>query len=262
MLPELALLDLRLRRRSMFGYAIGLAIYTFAIIAIYPSVKGDPSLEQFVESNPTAAAAFGVSGSLTSPVGWVSGNLYANFLPLMMLLLTVGYGAAAMAGQAEDGLLGVLATLPVSRTRLVLEKAGAMVVLALPLSIATAGMVVLGRQYNLHLGIWAVAGTTLAVLLLGLDFGLLASAVGILTGKRGVAVAVSAGVASVAYLISSLAPVVDWVHRIRFASPFYWAVGNNQLAHGPSAVELFVLTGLAVVLLGAALVAVRRLDIP
>lgn len=262
MLPELALLDLRLRRRSMFGYAIGLAAYTFVIVAMYPSVKGDPSLEQFVASNPTAAAAFGVTGSLTSPLGWVSGNIYTNFLPLMMLLLTVGYGAAAIAGQAEDGLLGVLATLPVSRTRLVLEKTAAMVVLALPLASATAAVVVLGRQYNLHLGIWAVVGTTLAVLLLGLDFGLLALAVGVVTGKRGIALAVGAGVASVAYLISSLAPVVQWVHRIRFASPFFWAVGDNQLAHGPSAVQLLVLTGVAVVLLGAALVAVRRLDIP
>jgi len=52
------------------------------------------------------------------------------------------------------------------------------------------------------------------------------------------------------------------VHRIRFASPFFWAVGDNQLAHGPSAVQLLVLTGVAVVLLGTALVAVRRLDIP
>jgi len=100
------------------------------------------------------------------------------------------------------------------------------------------------------------------VLLLGLDFGLLALAAGVVTGKRGIALAVGAGVASVAYLISSLAPVVHWVHRIRFASPFFWAVGNNQLAHGPSAVELLVLTGVAVVLLGTALVAVRRLDIP
>jgi len=40
------------------------------------------------------------------------------------------------------------------------------------------------------------------VLLLGLDFGLLALAAGVVTCKRGIALAVGAGVASVAYLIS------------------------------------------------------------
>ncbi|ASN22787.1 ABC transporter permease [Streptomyces pluripotens] len=259
---ELTLMDLRLRRRSMLWYAVGMAVYAFVIVAMYPSMKSDSSLSDFLEGNETAAALFGVSGSLTSPVGWTNGNLYANFLPLLVLLLTIGYGANAIAGQSEEGVLGMVASLPVSRGRLILEKTVTLVVVALPLAIATMAVVLIGPRYELDLGIWPVIGTTLTVVLLGIDFGLFALAIGAVTGRRGIALATASVVAVAAYLISSLAPVISWAHRIRYISPFYWAVGDNQLGSGPSATAILVLAGIAVVLLAAALVAIRRLDIP
>ena len=69
---------------------------------------------------------FGVSGPLTSPGGWLNGNIYGNFFPLIMLLLTIGYGAAALAGQDEDGTLALVAALPIRRRTILLQKAGAM----------------------------------------------------------------------------------------------------------------------------------------
>jgi ABC-2 type transport system permease protein len=152
-LPELTLMDLRLRRRSMLWYAVGMAVYAFIVVAMYPSMKNDTALSNLTQSNKTAAALFGVTGSLTSPVGWTNGNLYANFLPLLVLLLTVGYGANAIAGQSEEGILGVLVALPLSRRRLVLEKAAALVVIALPMALATMAVILIGPHYQLHLGV-------------------------------------------------------------------------------------------------------------
>jgi ABC-2 type transport system permease protein len=261
MSPELTLMDLRLRRRSMLWYAVGMALYAFIIVAMYPSMKNDTSLSDLMQGNETAAALFGVTGSLTSPVGWTNGNLYANFLPLLVLLLTIGYGANAIAGQSEEGILGVVASLPLSRRRLVLEKAAALVVVALPMALVTLAVVLIGPRYQLDLGVWPVIGTTLTVVLLGVDFGLLALAVGAATGGRGVALATASVLAVAAYLISSLAPVISWAHTVRVLSPFYWAIGDNQLDGGPSATAIIVLTGLALALLAAALGAIRRLDI-
>jgi ABC-2 type transport system permease protein len=258
---DVMLLDLRLRRRSMLGYAVGMALYTFIVVAMYPSMKNDSSLSDLMQGNEKAAALFGVSGSLTSPVGWTNGNLYANFLPLLVLLLTVGYGAGAIAGQSEEGTLGVVATLPVGRTRLLLQKAAALVVVALPLALTTMAVVLTGPHYELDLGLWPVIGTTLTVVLLGVDFGLLALAVGAATGRRGVALATASVVAVASYLVSSLAPVIDWAHRIRYTSLFYWAVGDGQLVGGPSKTAIAVLVGVGALLLMAGVAAVRRLDI-
>jgi ABC-2 type transport system permease protein len=261
MWPELTLMDLRLRRRSMLWYAVGMAAYAFLVVAMYPTMKNDTALSDMMKGNETAAALFGVTGSLTSPVGWTNANLYANFLPLLVLLLTIGYGANAIAGQCEEGVLGVLASLPLSRRRLVLEKTLALVVVAVPMALATMAVMLIGPRYDLDLGVWPLIGTTLTLVLLGVDFGLLALTVGTTTGRRGVALATTSVLAAAAYLVSSLAPVISWAHTIRYASPFYWAVGDNQLADGPSATAITVLTAIAIALLTAALATIPRLDI-
>ena len=119
---ELLRLDLRLRRRSLVGTAVGAAAYLFVVIAAYPSFRHDTSFDQVIATNPSAAAAFGINGSITSPAGWLSSNLYANLGPLLALLLTIGYGASAIAGQNSEGLLGIVATQPLSRVRIVRAK--------------------------------------------------------------------------------------------------------------------------------------------
>ncbi len=258
---ELARLDLRLRRRGVIGYTVGVAAYAVLIVVIYPSFKDDQSLDALTTGNATMAALFGLSGSLTSPAGWLAANLYANVIPLFVLLMTIGYGAACIAGQDEDGRLGLLAALPVSRRDLVLQKALALAVLALPVALVTLAADLLGRTFELRLGAGPLLGTTLGVVLLGIDFGLLALFVGALTGSRGLALGVTSGVAALGYLISSLAPAVHWVDRIRFASPFYWAVGDSQLTRGLSVGAGLALGGVALALLAAGLMAFERLDI-
>jgi hypothetical protein len=62
--------------------------------------------------------------------------------------------------------------------------------------------------------------------LLGIDFGALAMLIGAVTGSRGAAVGLASTFAAAAYLISSLAPVVPWLHPARFASPFVYAVNS------------------------------------
>ena len=73
---------------------------------------------------------------------------------------------------------------------------------------------------------------------------------------------IASGLAALAYLVSSLAPVVDGARSVRWASPFSWAVGDNQLADGWSLPAVVALLGLAVVLLAGTVSVFRRLDIP
>jgi inner membrane transporter RhtA len=52
--------------------------------------------------------------------------------------------------------------------------------------------------------------------------------------------------AAASYLISSLAPVVSWTWPARYASLFYWSVGNSQISHGvsPSSYTVLIIVGL------------------
>ena len=258
---DVARLDLRLRRRAMIGYTAGIAVYVFVIVALYPAFKDATSLNELASGDPTLGALFGLSGSLTSPSGWLNANIYANFLPLVILLLTVGYGAAGVAGQDEDGTLSLQVTLPHSRRAILGQKIATLVLQALPVAVATLLLVLLGRSFDLALSAGALVGTTLGVLLLGIDFGLLALLVGALSGSRGTALGIASAVAATSYLIGSLAPVTHWIHPLRVASLFYWSVGDDQLVRGLSAASAAVLTCVGVALAVAAALAFDRLDV-
>ena len=258
---DIARLDLRLRRRSTVGYSLGMAAYVFLVVAIYPTFKDETSLNDFTSNGSTLAALFGVTGSITSPAGWMNANVYANFLPLILLVLTLGYGASCVAGQDEDGTLALVATLPASRRSVLAQKVVALVLQVVPVAFATLVLTLLGRSFDLGLGAGDVVGATVGALLLGIDFGLLALLVGALTGSRGTALGVTSAVAAASYLVSSLAPVTQAIRPLRFVSLFYWSTGNGQLGSGLSAESVAVLTGTAVVLAVAAARAFDRLDV-
>ena len=90
-----------------------------------------------------------------------------------------------------------------------------MVILALPVALVVFLLVLVGRTFELTLDVGALVDATLGVLLLGIDLGLLALLVGALTGNRGAALGVTSAVAVASYLVSSLAPVIDWIQPLR-----------------------------------------------
>ena len=261
MRSDVVRLDLRLRRRSIGAYTLGLAVYALLIVALYPAFRNDASLDALTKDSSTLSALFGASGSLTTPDGWMNANLYANFVPLFVLLMTIGYGASAIAGQDEDGTLSPIATLPISRTNLLFQKALSLTALSLSIPAATFVFALVGRDFQVRLGLGALVGTTVGVALLGLDFGLLALGVGAGTGSRGAALGVASTLAAASYVVSSLALAVHWMHPLRYASLFYWSVGDQQLTDGLRTSALLVLLGAGVVLGALALIGFRRVDL-
>jgi ABC-2 type transport system permease protein len=259
MLADVTRLDLRLRRRSTIGYAAGMALYTLIVVALYPSFKNSTSLDSL--SGSTAAALFGITGKLTSPGGWLNANIYGNFFPLIMLLLTIGYGAACVAGQDEDGTLALVTALPIRRRAILLQKVAAMAAQAFLLAIAVALCVYLGRGFQLDVSSGNIAAISLALPLMGLDFGLVTMAIGAATGRHGTALGVGAALAAASYLISSLATTISAIRPARYLSLFYWSVGNNQVSDGVSIADLTVLAAVGCLALFAAVAAFQRADL-
>jgi ABC-2 type transport system permease protein len=261
MSAEVTALDLRLRRRSAIAYTVGVGVYALLIVLLYPAFEHDASLDSLSTSNPTVAALFGAAGSLTSPDGWMNANLYANFLPLFAILMTAGYGAAAVGGQDEDGTLGNVASLPITRRRVLLEKLAAVAALAWPVPVASFAAALIGRDFDIELRTSTLVQVTVTSGLMAFDFGVLALLVGTAVASRGAALGATAATAGAAYIVSSLAPVVQWVHTIRYVSPIYWGVGANQLRNGTTPGQVLLLVATGAVLSWLAARSFTRIDI-
>src|SRR5262249_20410756 len=144
-------------------------------------------------------------------------------LPLLVLVLAIGSGARTFAGEEDAGRLELVLAYPVRRRAAVLAK-GAAIATEVAAVCASAGIATgaLNPVFDLGLSTAHVAAAVAGLALLGLLFGWLALAIGAATGKRGLAVALPAGLAAAGYLVSGLHSLAGWLDPFRVLSAFWW----------------------------------------
>jgi ABC-2 type transport system permease protein len=205
-------------------------------LSVYPAMKTQTGVDDIWDKMPEAMQAmFGVSGGLdfTSGAGYLRGEVFGFTLPLLFLVLGIGAGAAAVAGDEEQGALGLVLAQPVRRSHVVIERFAAIVCsVGVVAGSVLATIVVGGALVGLHVGLSAVVAGVASTALLSFLFGALALAVGAVTGRRGTALSVAAGLAVFAYLCDSLATLTDVLKPLQVVSPFHWAPPGTLIAGG------------------------------
>lgn len=254
-------------RKALGGWCFGAVAYVTLIAAIYPSLAGSGSLDKLVESYPDVLKSlFGISGggSLSSGAGFLDAELFSFMLPLLVLVLAIGSGARSFAGEEDAGRLELLLSYPVSRRAAVLAKGAAVAAEVVAICACTGIAIgVLDPVFDLGLSIGDVAQAVAGLALLGLLFAWLALAIGAVTGARGLAVALPAGLAAAGYLVAGLHSLAGWLDPFRLLSAFWW-IGTSPLQNGirGSGALVVGLAALIALLAGAALVDRRDLEVP
>jgi ABC-2 type transport system permease protein len=155
----------------------------------------------------------------------------------------------------------VLLAQPVSRRRVVLEKLAAI----------AAAVVLLGLVLWLALWLGALASgmdisagrlgaAVVSSVLLALAFTALALLVGAATGRRTLAIGVAAVVALAAYVLDSIAVLVDELEAVQPLSPFYLYRAAEPLRNGLDPVHALALLALGLGLASLAAPAFERRD--
>jgi len=246
--------ELRIRSRATWGWVAGVVLLVAMIAGFYPAVRNLASLDSVYTSLPSALQSLLGGSDLVSPAGYLRTQLLAFFLPVVLLILSMGRGAAALAGEEEDRTLDLLLAQPVTRTRLYVTKAIALVWWLALLSLATfATLAALDGVTGLNLP-WAdLAAVCVQMGLLCLTAGLLTMAVSTAAGRRVVGIAVIGYYVFLAYLLQGLADVVSWLRPLRPLSLWRWYLGDDPLADGldPAATSVLVAVGLVAVAVGA-----------
>jgi beta-exotoxin I transport system permease protein len=267
MAAELARRGLADHRRALAGWCFGIAGYCLLVASIFPSIKGSEAFTKLLEDYPDALKSlFGLSsaGDLSTGAGFIDAELFSLMLPLLVLVLGISSGARTFAGEEEAGRLELLLSYPVRRRNALLAKAAA--VAAEILILAAAGflaLLVLDPVFGLDLGFWRLVAAMGGLAALGLFYGWLALCVGASVPSKLLAIAVPAGYAAAAYLVSGLHDLAGWLDPLRFLSPF-WLIGSSPLQDGVDGWGVLVVltAALAAVAIGAVLVERRDLEVP
>lgn len=249
-------------RRSALWW--GLAIVTFSLVnlAFWPSLEGSEALESLEGMSEGLLEAFGAQ-NIATPAGYLDGQLFALMLPLLLSGMAIAAVTAITSGDEDAGRLELLHALPVTRRAVWLSRlASALAVLGV-VALLTAVLVAASRDvFSLgEVSVARVVVATLACAALAAFHAVVGYAVGALGGSRAASVGVAVLVLVAGYVASFLLPLSDSVAGARYASPWYWAIGEQPVSDGVDWRFLLVLAGVSLALVALGTMAIERRDI-
>lgn len=265
MLSNVFLKSLRDERWPMVWWSAGLGLFAAMMIAFFPSIRGNDDFNVMLESYPeNLKALFGLSEltDITSAVGFFNAEVFGFMAPLLFVIHGVVLGSGAIAGEEGRGSLEILLTEPISRGKLVVQKAAAMIANAISLGLVLWIVLVIGTLIiDIDLRVLHLAAITFSTVLLGVTFGALAFAAGCFTGSRGTSVAIVAAVAVGTYLLNAASGIVSYMEAAKWLSPFFYYNAANPLANGLNPAHAAAMMATIAILLGAGYLGLRRRDL-
>lgn len=259
---EITLKSLRDRRRSTIAWSLGLTALVALMCAYWPSVRDNTAMQEFVRDLPEGLRAVVGDADYGTAVGFLGGELFAFLVPLLLLVVTIGMGAGAVAAEERRGTADLLFSAPIGRSRILLAKVAAgVVVVALLGSVLFAALAVGAPLVEMDVAAGRLAAACASAVLLAMPFGALALAVSCATGRRGSAAGIAATAAVAAFLLDSLAPLVASLEGWQRLSPWAWYDGDRVLRAGLELADVALLAGSAAVLVAIAAVALERRDL-
>ena len=236
MLSNVFFKSLRDERWAMTWWVSGLGLLAAMMIAFFPSIRGNDDFNVMLESYPEdLKALFGLTEltDITSAVGFLNAELFGFMAPLLFVIHGVVQGSGAIAGEEGRGPLEILLTEPITRGKLVAQKAAAMITNSVVLGLVLWVVLVIGAlTINMDVSVARLAAVTFSTVLLGVTFGALAFCAGCFTGKRSTSVAIVAVVAVLTYLLNAGSGIVGYMQVAKWLSPFFYYNGGNPLANG------------------------------
>ncbi|MEE8174558.1 MAG: ABC transporter permease subunit, partial [Dehalococcoidia bacterium] len=162
MLSNVFLKTLRDCRRSLPLWGIGMALLALWIIVLYPTM-GQAYYSILEDLPPSLAIFIGEVGDLASPEGWLTMEMFSFMVPLLFLVLTVGFGSGTIAREEEQGTLDLLLSNPITRWRVVVQKFAAMVVITMLVALFLwLGLVIGATIANVEISFLRMAEATLS----------------------------------------------------------------------------------------------------
>lgn len=246
------------RCRALWGWSLGVATTTMLIGLLWPMIRDIPDLTGMLENYPPELKELFNVDAIGTPQGFLNAEYFSLLGPLLFLVFAIAAGARLPAAEEEQGSLEVLLSTPVSRARLLTAQAAALVASLLLLGVVQLfSLSLTSALFGMGIGVGGMVSASLALVLLGAEFGLLALAVGGFTGRRGWALSTASVLAAASYVFWVATSFVDSLRPWRWLSPMQHAIGSEPLLNGLPVGSVLAMAAVGVI---AFLVAVPAFD--
>lgn len=220
------------KRLFVVLWFLALMAMTTLTLVFFPSFKDSGIDTAFANMPESVQKVLGSVASFHEIGSYLDQQIFALRMPLLCIIMSIVVFTGLVAGNEQRGLTESELMLPISRTKLLLQKllAGMVITFVAALGIVV-GIFLALSLINEHVAASHILQSTVSCWLVSLCFGLLAFALGAVTGKKGLTVGIASGYAFLSYLITSMAVSVSQLEQINRASLFYY-YGDSRLSSG------------------------------
>jgi ABC-2 type transport system permease protein len=253
---------LRAMRRATFWWSFGLAALVAGTVSVWPAFKGSSGISQAMDQLPSGVVqAFGLQ-DFGTPAGFLRGNIYDFFVPLLLAAAAVLFVNGQTAGEEASGRMELYLAQPISRRAVLFGRVvAALIALTAILIVLLMAQLASDAAFDLQIDTGLVVSTIVLSGLLAALHGSLAVAVAGIRGRPSLVLAIGLGVAFAGLIVNSLFPLSSVLSPWQQLSPWYWAFGGNPLEHATDLWRYAALAVPSVLLTGIGLLAVTRRDI-
>ncbi|MCB1247490.1 MAG: ABC transporter permease subunit [Acidimicrobiia bacterium] len=246
------------RRLMTLLIGVGIGGMSFLVASMFPALE---STLADLDLGPAFEAIFG-AGGMSTPEGWMSAEMYTLLVPGALVALVIIDAGRSIAGEMESLSIGLLASNPLSRTRILVDKAIAVVLhmvgCALTIGVFTwAGVVVIGLDMDAT-HVW---GATIHTVGLGLMLSGAAVLFSVVIGRRVPAMIVVGSLAFVAYMVAVLFAVSEDLAGWAKISPWHYYWADNPLLAGVDWTDVAVMAAIGGLLFLLAVPVFNRKDL-
>lgn len=260
--------ELKRRRYAILWWTLGSIILTFVIIALFPPIRDKANeLNKVLDQMPSSLRGLKTGGmqsiNVGDPAQFLNSQLFYITLPMIWIIWAITRGAGILGREEQDHTLELLLARPLSRGKLLLGKAFALLAEFAIITTATLLFTLaVAPLYELHISTAWLAITTVYTAAFSLSFGYLAfalQAANTLTKRTATALAVAVSFGG--YIIASLSSLTDWLEKPSKLVPYHYFNPLDML-NGKTPYGLLVyLAGIFVLGSLLAYIGFRRRDI-
>ena len=251
--------SLRDYRVPMLAWGYGLAVFMVAVVS-----TATPAVVTAFISFARIISFLGDPYAMNTPEGYITFRYMETTLPVLLSIWPILAGARLVRGEEERGTMDVLLATPLARTRLLLEKVGALVIAVVVIAVLFALGVVAGevRLGGGHIDFVRALLTGLNLSLLAFFFGMVALLLSQLTASRRAAAGWASGLLILFVLLDMAGRELSGIW-VQYLSPlYYYNLNRPLLASFPDQpLAALVPLGLAALCLVGSVILFARRDI-